>query len=218
MKKLVGLFLWFCAASVLAQICIVGLAAFNGNFSRQTLSQVIGLINGIDIQAKRLESALINARDTPMPSYEDVLKAKTNAELQLNSRTRALDRLQRQLDDTRSGLQKNIEDFDERRQQFELKLEQIRKGGQNDSLKETQKILENMAPEEAKKQLVLMLLKDELSDVVSIVRGFPPDKQKKLLAEFTETAEVEMVSKVLAEIRRAGPINSIDQASKPQQP
>ena len=215
MKKLVGLFLWFCAASVLAQICIVGLAALNGNFSRQTLSQVIGLMNGIDIQTKRLESALINARDTPTPSYEDVLKAKTNAELQLNSRTRALDRLQRQLDDTRSELQKKIEDFDERRQQFELKLEKMRSGSQNDSLRETQKILENIAPEEAKKQLVLMLQKDELSDVVSIVRGFPPDKQKKVLAEFTETAEVEMVAKILAEIRRAAPI---DQASKPQQP
>ncbi len=215
MKKLVGIFLWFCAASVLAQICIVGLAALNGNFSRQTLSQVIGLMNGIDIQTKRLESALINARDTPTPSYEDVLQAKTNAELQLNSRTRALDRLQRQLDDTRSELQKKIEDFDERRQQFELKLEQMRTGSQNDSLKETQKILENMAPEEVKKQLVMMLLKDELSDVVSIIRGFPPNIQKKVLAEFTETADVEMLAKVLAEIRRVGPINPIDQASKP---
>lgn len=218
MKKLVGLFLWFCAASVLAQICIVGLAAVNGNFNRRTLSQVIALMNGIDIQTKRLETALITARDTPVPSYEEVLNAKTNAELQLNSRTRALDRLQRQLGDQQRELQKKIEDFDERRIQFELKLEQLRTGSQNDSLKEAQSILENLAPEAAKKQLVLMLLKDELSDVVSIIRGFPPDKQKKVLAEFAETADEEMLAKVLAEIRRAGPNNPIDEASKPQKP
>jgi hypothetical protein len=218
MKKLVGFFLWFCAASVLAQICIVGLAAVNGNFSRRTLSQVIALMNGIDIQAKRLETALITARDTPVPSYEDVLNAKTNAELQLNSRTRALDRLQRQLGDQQRELQKKIEDFDERRIQFELKLEQLRTGSQNNSLKEIQNILENMAPEAAKKQLALMLLKNELSDVVSIILGFPPDKQKKVLAEFTETADDEMLAKVFAEIRRAGPNNPIDEASKPQKP
>ena len=218
MKKLVGLFLWFCAASVLAQICIVGLAAVNGNFNRRTLSQVIALMNGIDIQTKRLETALITARDTPVPSYEEVLNAKTNAELQLNSRTRALDRLQRQLGDQQRELQEKIEDFDERRIQFELKLEQLRTGSQNNSLKETQSILENMAPEAAKKQLVLMFLKDELSDVVSIIRGFPPDKQKKVLAEFAETADEEMLAKVLAEIRRAGPNNPIDEASKPQKP
>ncbi len=218
MKKLVGLFLWFCAASVLAQICIVGLAAVNGNFSRRTLSQVIALMNGIDIQTKRLETALITARDTPVPSYEEVLNAKTNAELQLNSRTRALDRLQRQLGDQQRELQNKIEAFDERRIQFELKLEQLRTGSQSNSLKEAQSILENIAPEAAKKQLVLMLLNDELLDVVSIIRGFSPDKQKKVLAEFTETADEEMLAKVLAEIRRAGPNNPIDEASKPQKP
>ena len=65
MKKLVGLFLWFCAATVLAQVCILGMAAFKGTVNRQTIAQVIGLLNGIDIQGQRLKQAMVSARNTP---------------------------------------------------------------------------------------------------------------------------------------------------------
>lgn len=216
MKKLIGLFLWFCAATFLAQVCILGLAASKGNVNRQTIAQVIGLLNGIDIQSGRLKQALISARDTPTLAYDDILNAKTNALLQLDSRTRALDNLQRQLGDQQRELQKKAADFDERRQQFELKQEQQRSGRQLDSLKEMQKILENMSPEEAKKQLTMMLEKKELADVVAIIRGFPPDKQKKVLAEFTQLADQEMLADVLREIRRGEPL--ADQDPKPKQP
>ena len=216
MKKLIGLFLWFCAATFLAQVCILGLAAAKGHLSRKTIAQAIGLLNGIDIQGERLKQALISARETPTLAYDDILNAKTNALLQLDSRTRALDNLQRQLGDQQRELQKKAADFDERRQQFELKQEQQRSGRQLDSLKEMQKILENMDPAEAKKQLTMMLEKKELADVVSIIRGFPPDKQKKVLAEFTLLADQEMLADVLREIRRGEPL--ADQDPKTTQP
>ena len=202
MKKLVGLFLWFCAATFLAQVCIVGLAASKGNVSRQTIAQVIGLLNGIDIQGERLKQAMIDARDTPTPSYQEILVAKSNALLQLDYRSRVLDNFKRQLDDQQRELQKKIEDFDERRKQYELQQEKLRAGSQLDNLKGIQTILENMAPEEAKKQLTKKLLNGELADVVSIIQGIAPDKQKKILAEFTGDKDVEDIAKVLQEIRR----------------
>ena len=214
MKKLTGLFLWFCAATFLAQICIVGLAASNGNVSRQTIAQVIGLLNGIDIQGGRLKQALISARDTPTPLYQDVLNAKTNALLQLDSRGRALGNFQRQLDDQQREFQKKVEDFDERRIQFENQQEKQRTGTQLDKLKEVQTILENMAPEEAKKQLLIKLDNNELADVVSIIRGMPSDKQKKLLAEFTSLEDHQKLSDVLREIRRGQPQTAADPVPK----
>ena len=214
MKKLVGLFLWFCAATFLAQVCILGLAASKGNVSRQTIAQVIGLLNGIDIQGERLKQALISARDIPTPSYQEILVAKSNALLQLDYRSRVLDNFKRQLDDQQRELQKKIEDFDERRKQYELQQEKERAGSQLDSLKEIQTILESMAPEEAKKQLIKKLGKGELADVVSIIRGFPPDKQKKVLAEFTQLADQEMLADVLREIRRGEPLANQDPTSK----
>lgn len=214
MKKLVGLFLWFCAATFLAQVCILGLAASKGNVSRQTIAQVIGLLNGIDIQGERLKQALISARDTPTPSYQEILVAKSNALLQLDYRSRVLDNFKRQIDDQQRELQKKIEDFDERRKQYELQQEKERAGSQLDSLKEIQTILESMAPEEAKKQLIKKLGKGELADVVSIIRGLSPDKKKKILAEFTQQSDVEDLAKVLEEIRRGQPLPTFDPVPK----
>ncbi len=216
MKKLTGLFLWFCAATFLAQLCIVGLAASKGNVNRQTIAQVIGLLNGIDIQGGRLKQALISARDTPTPLYQDVLNAKTNALLQLDSRSRALDNFQRQLSDQQREFQKKVEDFDERRLQFENQQEKLRTGIQLGKVKEIQTILENMAPEEAKKQLIIKLDNKELADVVSILRGMPSDKQKKILAEFTSPEDHQKLSDVLREIRRGQPLNAAD--PDPKQP
>ncbi|MCY2982830.1 MAG: hypothetical protein NTY15_04245 [Planctomycetota bacterium] len=218
MKKLVGLFLWFCAATVLAQVCIIGMAAFKGTVNRQTIAQVIGLLNGIDIQGQRLKQAMVSARNTPTPTLEEIRDAKVSAELQLSSRERSLDRQQSQLLDQQRELQKKIADFDERRLQFDVKLEKIRSGSQVDNLKEMQKILENMEPLEAKKQLTLMLEKKELSDVVSILQGFPPDKQKKVLAEFTEAKDASMLSEVLQQIRKAETVSEVDNALKPKKP
>ena len=214
MKKLVGLFLWFCAATFLAQVCILGLAASKGNVSRQTIAQVIGLLNGIDIQGERLKQALISARDTPTPSYQEILVAKSNALLQLDYRSRVLDNFKRQIDDQQRELQKKIEDFDERRKQYELQQEKQRTGMQLDNLKEIQTILENMAPEEAKKQLIKKLINGELMDVVSIIKGMEPGKQKKLLAEFTSPSDVEELAKVLQEIRRGQTFPTSDPVPK----
>ena len=214
MKKLVGLFLWFCAATFLAQLCILGLAASKGNVSRQTIAQVIGLLNGIDIQGERLKQALISARDTPTPSYQEILVAKSNALLQLDYRSRVLDNFKRQLDDQQRELQKKAEDFDERRKQYELQQEKLRAGSQLDNLKEIQTILENMAPEEAKKQLIKKLINGELADVVSIIRGMEPGKQKNILAEFTNPSDVEELAKVLQEIRRGQPLPTSDSLPK----
>ena len=214
MKKLVGLFLWFCAATFLAQVCILGLAASKGNVSRQTIAQVIGLLNGIDIQGERLKQALISARDTPTPSYQEILVAKSNALLQLDYRSRVLDNFKRQIDDQQRELQKKIEDFDERRKQYELQQEKQRTGMQLDNLKEIQTILENMAPEEAKKQLIKKLINGELMDVVSIIKGMEPGKQKKLLAEFTSPSDVEELAKVLQEIRRGQTLPTSDPVPK----
>ncbi|HUP78377.1 MAG TPA: hypothetical protein VM260_07400 [Pirellula sp.] len=214
MKKLVGLFLWFCAATFLAQVCILGLAASKGNVSRQTIAQVIGSLNGIDIQGERLKQALISARDTPTPSYQEILVAKSNALLQLDYRSRVLDNFKRQIEDQQRELQKKIEDFDERRKQYELQQEKERAGSQLDSLKEIQTILESMAPEEAKKQLIKKLGKGELADVVSIIRGLSPDKKKKILAEFTQQSDVDDLAKVLEEIRRGQASPTFDPIQK----
>lgn len=209
MKKLVNAFLWFCTATLLAQICIVGLAAFKGNFKRETASQVIALLNGIDIQGIRFKEALVKSRSIPSPSYQDVLEAKTNALLQQDSRGRALDTFQRRLEDGQRQLEEEKKRFDERREEFRVAVESKKAGADAENLGEMQKILELLPPENAKTQLMQMLQDEKKSDVVSILRSMTPDKQKKILAEFTTAEDQEKLAEILREIRNGEPLKSL---------
>lgn len=205
MKKLVGLFLWFCAATVLAQVCILMLAASKGNVSRNTIAQMIGLLNGIDVQSERLKQALISARDTPMPTYDEILSAKTNAILQLDSRSGNIETFRRQLEDQQRQLEIRTAEFDDRREKWEASIEQRKKGNQIDSLNGIRNLLELLPPEEAKKQLTIMQENKGLSDVVAIIQAMGPDKQKKILAEYSKPEDAEKLATILREIRKGEP-------------
>ena len=63
MKRLLSLFFWFCAASVIAQACILGLSFFRGNLSKKSLIQIVALMNGIDIPGERLKNAIAAGHD-----------------------------------------------------------------------------------------------------------------------------------------------------------
>jgi hypothetical protein len=82
-------------------------------------------------------------------------------------------------------------------------------------LTEIQKILENLAPEQAKEQVLLMLKNNQKKDVVLILKALPPDKQKKLLAEFTNPPDQQQLSEVLQEIKNTTPIDrAVDKAEQ----
>jgi hypothetical protein len=206
MKKLVHAFLWFCTATLLAQFAIIALSAFKGNFQRETITKVIALLNGVDIQGEKLKQAYVSSRSIPTPTYDEILEAKTNAALELDNKGKALDRLQRSLNEQQRKLQEDVARFDQRRQEFELELENRKKGIESDNLKETQKIIALLSPEKAQKQLELMWEKGEKSNVASIIRAMPDDIKKKVLAEFSND---ENLNAILSEIRDGDPLKTM---------
>jgi hypothetical protein len=209
LKKLIGLFLWFCAASMLALLCIVAISAGRGNFDSETLSRIIAMLNGMDIQAIRLKEALVSARETPTPSYEDVINAKVRADLDIDSRQAALDNYQRQIADRENKLRAEMERFDARRQEFKNELDKQKKNIETQRLSESMKIIENLSPDQAKEQLMMMLKNNEKPDVVAIIQGVPSDKQKKILAEFSTPEDQQKLGEILREVRNSTPIDNL---------
>jgi hypothetical protein len=207
-RRLIDLFLWFCVASVFAQLAILGVAASRGNLNEKTLTRVLAALNGVDIQGEKLKSVLISARETPIPTYEDVLNAKVKSSLELDSRQEALDRLQRQVSDRERVLRDEVTRFETRRNEFQQELERIKTGVQSENLNEIRKIVENLAPDMAKSQLKLMLKSNQKGDVLSIIKALPPDKQKKILAEFTTEEDQQQLSEIIKELKNT---TSIDQ-------
>lgn len=82
MKKLVSLFLWTYAATVIAQACILTLSLIRGNLNKDTMVTVIAMLNGIDIQGKRLATAYVSAQQTPVPTFEDIAAERAKLSLE----------------------------------------------------------------------------------------------------------------------------------------
>lgn len=206
-RKFVDLFVWFCVATILAQLAVLTIAAAKGNLNNKMLTRMLAALNGIDIQGDRLQEVLVKSKGAPVPTYEDVLDAKVKSSLELDSRQEALERLQRQLTERERTLRQEITRFEASRKEFEQELDQVKKTAQSENLSEIQKILENLAPEQAKEQILLMLKNNQKKDVVLILKALPPDKQKKLLAEFTNPPDQQQLNEVLQEIKNTTPID-----------
>ena len=209
MRFLLQLFGAFCVATVLAQCIVLGLSAYRGNLDGDTLLQGFALLNGIDITGKRLEDAVRNGRESPIPSYEDVTKERAQKSLNLDMRERSIKLAKEQVEAKQRELQLEITNFDNRKDAFYAKLDEMSKGIDDTSLKDVRRTLESLPPEQSKDQLLKLIKDGQLEDVVAIVKGMPADKSKKILGEFLEPEESEKLYEILRELRKGEPTKSL---------
>ncbi len=218
MKMLLRLFGAFCVATVLAQCIVLGLSAYRGNLTGDTILQGFALLNGIDITGQRLEEAIKNGRETPMPTYEDVADLRAQKSLNLDMRERSIKLAIEQLEAKERELRQEITNFDNRKNAFYVKLDEISKGLEDASLLAVRRTLEALPPEQTKDQLLKLIKDGQLRDVVAIVKGMPPDKSKKILGEFLEPEESEKLYEILRELRKGEPTAGLIEQARTQQP
>jgi len=200
-KKLASAFLWFCTATLLAQVCILGLSYLRGNLTDKSLTQMVALMNGIDIPGERLKNAITAARDIPVPTREEILVAKNESSLELDSREKSLERWQRQLITEQARLDTEDQRLSVRLTDFEDEMKRFKKGRESESLNEVQKILELLAPEQAKDQILRMMADSAVEDVLLIIKAMAEDKRKKILAEFASNDELLKLAEILKLLR-----------------
>lgn len=185
MRMLTKLFVAFCIGTVLAQGIILAMAAARGNLNKVTFLKAIALLNGVDITGDQLQKMLDQSKQTPNPTYEDVEAERASQSKSIDMRERSILQYKRQVEELLSEHKSIIADFDRRKNEFYRFLETAQQDLANESLQEVQRTLEVLSPELAKDQLITFLQDDKMDDVVSIVKGMPLDKRKKVLGEFT---------------------------------
>jgi hypothetical protein len=213
MRFLLRLFAAFCVATVIAQMLILGMVAMRGNLHGESVTKAIALFNGIDISGVQLQKAFSNARNVPVPTYDEVLAERAQQNLNLEMRERSVQRFTEQLETMQTQLKQEQADFDRRKEAFYSLLDEMTKKGKQENLGEIQRTLEALAPEQAKLLLIKMLEADQMADVVAIIKGMALDKRKKILGEFTSEKEISQVAEVINQLRLGEPEASIvDQA------
>lgn len=219
MKKIIRVFTWFCAATIIAQLFILGLSYLRGNLTQKSMVQIVALMNGIDIPGDRLSAAIAEAQDAPVLTREEILKAKVQASLELDTREKSLERWERSLQAEQSRQELESRDLARRIKEHDEAIENFKKGQQSESLAEVQKILSILPPDQAKVQILTMMRDGAVEDVLAIVKGMPEANRKKILAEFGEGDDSAKLSEILKALRFADakpvsqPVNPADESS-----
>ena len=218
MKKLIGFFLWTCTAAFLGLLCILGMSAAKGHFSMRTLTQIVALLNGIDIQGQRLTNAIKEGRSAPVLSYEDVLEAKNQAMLDRDFSHSSLVRYRAQLNDKARILEEEKKRHDANVAAFKTQQNDSIKTKELETIQKLKAILEALDPAMAKEQLSNWIQNGKKADVVSMIDSLDADKLKKILAEFSDKADQAMISEILNEIRGQGKVEGRNVSDQPPAP
>ncbi|MGV3483617.1 MAG: hypothetical protein ACO1RT_04265 [Planctomycetaceae bacterium] len=203
----------FCIGTVITQLIMLGYFAVRGTLNAETTTKVVALLNGIDITGERLVRIMNKTTSNEQPDFDEILAARTMASLDMDLRLRSQktfdDELNRQVNELREERTR----FDQRREAFDRKLDEVRRGAQEEGLKEVQRTLQAIAADQAKDQLMKIYDDERIDDVVNIIQGIPIDKRKEILAEFTTPDEAEKLHVILQRIGDGLPTTQlIDQA------
>ncbi|MCG8648913.1 MAG: hypothetical protein MI861_03725, partial [Pirellulales bacterium] len=202
-----------CMGTVITQLILFGYFLSRGTISGDTTTKVVALLNGIDISGDRLQRILEKNEDREQPDFDEILAARTMESLDMDMRLRSQDEFRDQLTKMLADLRVQRERFDERRQSFDQRLEELKQGAQEEGLKQLQRILQSLDAVQAKEQLLTMYDDERIDDVVNIVQAMSTDKRKDILAEFVNKDEKTKLAEILRRIGEGTPTTTlIDQA------
>lgn len=213
MKKTISIVItaavYFCVATVLAQMIAIGTLWFKGALDKDRLYRVLASLHGIDIISLHAEIAADEQQpQLEQVSYDAIVKTRTLKSLDLDLRETALDKGLLDLVNLQNSLLEDRELFDDVKKSYDLRLATLAEKEQEESIQQLQRTFEAIKPRQAKEQIVMMLEDDAMDDVVMIMKNMPTDKRKKIIAEFKVGEDVKWLYEILTEIRRGEPLAS----------
>jgi flagellar motility protein MotE (MotC chaperone) len=207
----------FCVGTVLTQLIMLGYFATRGTLNGDTITKTVALVNGIDITGERLRQVLQKSDQIEQPNFEEVLRQRTLTGTEMDLRLRSQQTYENELTRLLEDLKTAEARFDQRREAFERKLDDVKRNAQADGIKELQRTLQSLPVEQAKVQILKFYEAGQIDDVVNIIQGIPLDIRKDIMAEFVEPAEAEKLHDILRRIGNGQPLSSyVDEAKQAQ--
>ncbi len=218
MKKLIGLIsamiVYFCVATVIAQAVGLGMLWYKGYFAEERVFAVLAAAHGVDMLA--LRDRLEAERKVDLeegPSYESAIDHHLRKSLDLDVREMAIEKGLRDLVSVETAVRVKHERFADIKEKYDTRLLEIANEAKDAALQNLQSTIEAMTPEQAKDQMLRMFRDGATNDVVQLMLNLPTDRQKKILAQFTNDADAQELYEILKRIRLGEPtVSTIDQA------
>lgn len=203
---------YFCMATVLAEVGLLAAVAAKNGFDRSTLLQLVATAHEVDLYAmwkqREAESRPIQSAQV---SHDEVVARRQEISLNFDLREIATEKGIRDIHALGILLDRERARFAELRDEYYRKKENLDEGAADQALVDMQRKLQAMKAQQAKDQIGRFLeaggadYERSLQVVVTIIKAMPLEKRKKILAEFKDPEDAELLHEILRRIRLGVP-------------
>jgi hypothetical protein len=202
---------YLCFATALAEASVLAVLWHRGQLHHDTLNNL--LVVARDVPVREMYDKLVEQSQPvkeEMVSFADVEAARMLANLDLDLRDLSADKGLADAQQLDLILQEETNRYSQVKGEFDTRWQNMEKEAIDSELKEVGRQIATVAPSLAKDQL-LRILNDEqfdpemaLQQVVTIFRGLPIDKRKKIMLEFKDR-DSSSLHEILRQIRLGMP-------------
>jgi hypothetical protein len=206
MRGLGSLFAYVCIATLLAQICGLFLLIGSGRIQKTDVSYAIGIMTGVEkIPDSTLQASTTVEPEIVQPSVEQIASQRAIISRDIELREAELRRMLERLKIQRINLERDERTHTRIKEAFEAELKKIREGVIADGTENVRLVLENIRAKQAKEELVQMIEKKEINEVVLLLSAMPATKRAKIFTEFKTREEIEHMDEILRLMRKGVP-------------
>ena len=208
MGKIIGLlstlFVYFCIATVFAQVIVVGYALGTGTIDNGKLDKMLAIAHGaemvaLDAAGSAKQSGSGEMQDQASLEYVDLLKSmKWRAfEMRENNLLNMMTELKR----LKGELETKRDDYSHIIASAMEDLEKQRKEELGEAKRDFEEIYAGMKPKQAKQQLLMDIEDGKIASVVDVLAGMEKSRRDRIIAEFKSQEEADILHKILNRVR-----------------
>ena len=197
-RTISGCGVYVCVATLVAQVVAVGYLCASGRLDNRRVDQILLAARGeIQPLAQPREVTPQTDIDQEQPSYEDREQARQLQSRQIEMREQALKSGLERIRFEQHNLTRDKERYDALQGAFDQRLEALRSKALTAGRENVRTIWENIKPKQAKEQIMEMIDKQEMNEVVTILVAMPIAKRAKIISEFKTPDELQKLDEML---------------------
>lgn len=198
-----SLFAQLCVATVVSAL-LIGLYCWSKGFlAPDRVAKMVDVARGIEPEVKP-QAAPAAVPIGPQRSFEEVRSARSVVERNLEMREQALVNGVEKIRFEQQRLTDQKKDIDRIKSEFAAELEKLKATNIAKGEEYVRSIWENIEPDQAKQQILLMLSEGEANQVVSLLNAMPIGKKADIIAEFRTDDEMKKIDQLTRLMRKGG--------------
>lgn len=207
---------YFCIATVIAAVVLLVMFWQSGALSANKLARIREVFHDVDQPAS---PQAMPPLDAEQPSYEEIVEARAIKFRELELREEIVRQNVTLVQHEKAETTAQRQDFDRIKKQFDDELLAMENQALVAGEENVRQTIESIKPLQAKEQILRMLERDEIENVVAMLAAMPINKRAKIVAEFKAPPDAAKLSEILKLMGEGVPTTPlVDNALQPGAP